>query len=101
MTWYGPDGGPMTLEGWDQPIHRALQYFVESTPEHEPYDRVLVVVAAMPPHKTNVADRTAFHHRVAMTRLGVEGLGRLEVLELEGRRKGPSYTVDTLEKLAG
>ncbi|GGK86723.1 glycogen operon protein [Curtobacterium luteum] len=44
MTWYGPDGGPMTVEGWDQPIHRALQYFVESTPEHEPYDRVLVVV---------------------------------------------------------
>ncbi|PZE81066.1 glycogen-debranching protein [Curtobacterium sp. MCBD17_032] len=44
MTWYGPDGLPMTVEGWDQPIHRALQYFVESTPEHEPYDRVLVVV---------------------------------------------------------
>ncbi|WP_258367551.1 glycogen-debranching protein [Curtobacterium sp. MCBD17_008] len=44
MTWYGPDGLPMTAEGWDQPIHRALQYFVESTPEHEPYDRVLVVV---------------------------------------------------------
>jgi glycogen debranching enzyme len=44
MSWYGPDGHAMTLEGWDQPIHRALQYFVESTPEHEPYDRVLVVV---------------------------------------------------------
>ena len=44
MTWYGPDGQAMTAEGWDQPIHRALQYFVESTPEHEPYDRVLVVV---------------------------------------------------------
>jgi glycogen operon protein len=44
MTWYGTDGQPMTSEGWDQPIHRALQYFVESTPEHEPADRVLVVV---------------------------------------------------------
>jgi glycogen operon protein len=44
MTWYGPDGGPMTGEWWDQPIHRALQSFIESTPEHEPYDRVLVVV---------------------------------------------------------
>lgn len=44
MSWYGPDGQPMTIEGWDQPIHRALQYFVESTPEHEPFDRVLVVV---------------------------------------------------------
>jgi glycogen debranching enzyme len=44
MTWYGTDGHPMTMEGWDQPIHRALQYFVESTPEHEDPDRVLVVV---------------------------------------------------------
>ncbi|WP_066519684.1 glycogen debranching protein [Curtobacterium ammoniigenes] len=44
MTWYGTDGHPMTSEGWDQPLHRALQYFVESTPEYEPYDRVLVVV---------------------------------------------------------
>jgi len=44
MSWYGPDGRPMTVEGWDEPIHRALQYFVESTPEHEPFDRVLVVV---------------------------------------------------------
>lgn len=44
MSWYGPDGHPMTIEGWDQPVHRALQYFVESTPEHEPFDRVLVVV---------------------------------------------------------
>ncbi|WP_412148998.1 glycogen debranching protein [Curtobacterium flaccumfaciens] len=44
MSWYGPDGQPMTIEGWDQPVHRALQYFAESTPEHEPFDRVLVVV---------------------------------------------------------
>ncbi len=44
MSWYGPDGHPMTIEGWDQPVHRVLQYFAESTPEHEPYDRVLVVV---------------------------------------------------------
>ncbi|WP_420367993.1 glycogen debranching protein [Curtobacterium sp. L1-20] len=44
MTWYGPDGNPMTLEGWDQPVHRALQYFAESTSDGEPADRVLVVV---------------------------------------------------------
>ncbi|WP_235510927.1 glycogen debranching protein [Curtobacterium sp. Leaf261] len=44
MTWYATDGQPMTRERWDEPTHRALQYYVESTPEHEPYDRVLVVV---------------------------------------------------------
>ncbi|WIB58938.1 alpha-amylase family glycosyl hydrolase [Curtobacterium sp. MCLR17_007] len=46
MRWYGPDGGPMTGEWWDQPIHRAVQWFVASTPhdDDEPDDRVLVVV---------------------------------------------------------
>ncbi|MDJ0522890.1 MAG: nicotinate-nicotinamide nucleotide adenylyltransferase, partial [Planctomycetota bacterium] len=67
-------------------------------------DRLLVVVAGAAPHKFagedgQVPDRTPFHHRVAMTRLGVEGLPRTEVLELEGRRAGPSYTVDTLDVL--
>ena len=67
-------------------------------------DRLLVVVAGAAPHKFAdeegaVPDGTPFHHRVAMTRLGVEGLPRTEVLELEGRRAGPSYTVDTLDVL--
>ncbi|MEV7932908.1 glycogen debranching enzyme [Curtobacterium sp. NPDC089185] len=50
MSWYGPDGQPMTTAGWDQPIHRVVQYFAESTPApapdgaHGPVDRVLVVV---------------------------------------------------------
>jgi len=34
-----------------------------------------------------------------MTRIGVEGLPRTEVLELENRREGPSYTVLTLREL--
>lgn len=84
--------------GTFDPFHRGHRALVEATLRVA--DRVLVVVAASPPHKADVQDRTAFHHRVAMTRLGVEGLGRVEVLELEGRRKGPSYTVDTLDALA-
>lgn len=67
-------------------------------------DRLLVVVAGAAPHKFAdepgaASDKTPFHHRVAMTRLGVEGLPRTEVLEMEGRRAGPSYTVDTLAVL--
>ncbi|WIB66263.1 glycogen debranching enzyme [Curtobacterium sp. MCBD17_035] len=44
MTWYATDGTPMTDDRWDEPTHRALQYFAESTPEDEPDDRVLVIV---------------------------------------------------------
>jgi len=61
--------------------------------------RLLVVVAARPPHKLGARELTAFHHRVAMTRIGVEGLPRTEVLELENRRDGPSYTIETLDAL--
>lgn len=62
-------------------------------------DRLLVVPVGRAPHKREAGETTAFHHRVAMARLGVEGLARTEVLELEGRRSGPSYTVDTLDVL--
>jgi nicotinate-nucleotide adenylyltransferase len=87
------------LGGTFDPFHRGHRALVEAALKVN--DRVLVVVAGSPPHKQAAAtERTAFHHRVAMTRLGVEGLGRVEVLELEGRRQGPSYTVDTLDALA-
>jgi nicotinate-nucleotide adenylyltransferase len=65
----------------------------------EVLDRVLVVVSARPPHKAGEREITPFHHRVALSRLGVEGLPRIEVVEIENRRDGPSYTVDTLEAL--
>lgn len=84
--------------GTFDPFHRGHRTLVEAAVQVA--DRVLVVVAGTPPHKQHDPGRTAFHHRVAMTRLGVEGLPRVEVLEMEGRRKGPSYTVDTLAALA-
>gem|GEM_PF-7426 len=84
--------------GTFDPFHVGHRALVEAAVRQT--DRVLVVVAGAPPHKRQDSTRTAFHHRVAMTRLGVEGLHRVEVLELEGRRAGPSYTVDTLAALA-
>jgi nicotinate-nucleotide adenylyltransferase len=60
-------------------------------------DRLLVVPAGQAPHKRSEPEATPFHHRLAMCHLGIEGLPRTEVLTLEGRRAGPSYTVDTLE----
>lgn len=84
--------------GTFDPFHRGHRAILDAAVKVA--DRVLVIVAGSPPHKQGHHERTAFHHRVAMTRLGVEGLPRTEVLELEGRRQGPSYTIDTLESLA-
>lgn len=99
-----PPPGPRVcvFGGSFDPFHRGHRALAEAALRVN--DRLLVVVAGAAPHKFAgeegaVPDRTPFHHRVAMTRLGVEGLPRTEVLELEGRRAGPSYTVDTLETL--
>jgi nicotinate-nucleotide adenylyltransferase len=62
-------------------------------------DRVLLVPARVPPHKP-VEEEPGVEHRVEMCRLAAGGEGTwLEVSELEARRPGPSYTVDTLEEL--
>ncbi|MDF1702783.1 MAG: nicotinate (nicotinamide) nucleotide adenylyltransferase [Planctomycetota bacterium] len=87
--------------GTFDPYHRGHRALCEAALQVN--DRLLVVVAGSAPHKflgeEGVVERTPFHHRVQMTRLGVEGLPRTEVLELEGKRAGPSYTIDTLEVL--
>jgi nicotinate-nucleotide adenylyltransferase len=61
-------------------------------------DRVLFVPAGRPPHKRRAV--TDARHRLAMTRLAVRGNPAFEVLDLETRRTGPSYTSDTLRELA-
>lgn len=62
-------------------------------------DRVLLVPAAAPPHKTLTANSPAAKHRLEMTRLAAAGLPYAEVSDLELRRAGASYTADTLDEL--
>jgi len=58
-------------------------------------DEVVFVPAGQPPHKTGTPVSRAAH-RLAMTRLAVKGLSDFSVSTLELRRRGPSFTVDTL-----
>lgn len=60
--------------------------------------RVYVVPAARPPHKAGGCV-ASFEERVAMARLAFAGMEGFEVLDLEGRRPGRSYTVETVEEL--
>lgn len=63
-------------------------------------DRLLLVPARIPPHKPEGAAASAAL-RLEMLRSAVEGDARFEVDDLELRRDGPSYTVDTLRALGG
>ena len=61
--------------------------------------RVMFIPARVPPHKP-VPDEPGIEHRLALCRAAVsEDSERFEVSDVEARREGPSYTVDTLRLL--
>ena len=62
-------------------------------------DLLLMVPAAVPPHKTLAADSPASADRLRMVQLAVQDLSFARADDLELRRTGASYTVDTLREL--
>src|SRR4051794_20612627 len=62
-------------------------------------DEVLLVVANDPWQKTGSRPITPAEDRLAMVRAAAEGLGGIVASDLELRRGGPSYMVDTLAEL--
>jgi nicotinate-nucleotide adenylyltransferase len=61
-------------------------------------DRVLLLPVHAPPHKEAVGD-PGVEHRVAMCEAAVAGDERLDVSRAEADLPGPSFTVDTLNRL--
>lgn len=83
--------------GTFDPIHRAHLAIAREATEACGLDRVLLVPASNPPHKTGVT-HTAYEHRVHMAELACQGQPHLEVSRLEaGTRR--SYSIDTIEKV--
>lgn len=65
-------------------------------------DKLLLVPAGLPPHKELPAGSPTAEQRLEMTRLAGEQIGlgdQVEVLDLELRRQGKSYTSDTLAQI--
>lgn len=44
MDWFNKEGQAMTMEDWDSPAERTLQYLAASTPEFEEFNRILLIV---------------------------------------------------------
>ncbi len=80
------------------PIHHGHLISARSLAERLGLERVLIIVAARPPHKQHVR-ATAFAHRYEMARRAVDGDPLFQVLDIEARREGPSYTIDTVAAL--
>ena len=88
------------LGGTFDPIHHGHLVIAEEAREALGLERVLLVPAALPPHKP---DRpvTSPEHRLAMAELAIAGNPAFSTSSIEVERGGASYTVETLEAMAG
>jgi len=85
------------LGGTFDPIHLGHLAAARAAVLCAQLDQLLLVPAAHPPHR---AEATASaEDRLAMARLAAAGADRVAVSDVEVRRGGRSYTVDTLRAL--
>ena len=80
------------------PIHTGHLILAEEISEAARLDVVLFVPAFTPPHKANV-DLALQDHRLRMVELAVADNPRFEASDIELRRGGVSYTIDTILEL--
>jgi nicotinate-nucleotide adenylyltransferase len=85
------------LGGTFDPIHIAHLRLAEEMREALSLERVLLVPAGDPPLKRRGVAQA--DHRLEMVKRAAASNPALEVCELEVRRAGPSYSVDTLAEL--
>jgi nicotinate-nucleotide adenylyltransferase len=83
--------------GTFDPIHIGHLIVAELARSLVPLDRILFVPARIPPHKGTVP--TSPDQRLHMTDLACRDNPYFEVTDLELRRDGPSYTVQTLRAI--
>lgn len=86
--------------GTFNPPHRGHMLAARQCREALGLDRVLVIPAAIPPHKQLAEGSPEAEMRLHLTQLAAEGMEGFEVSDLELRRSGPSYTADTLRVLS-
>ena len=80
------------------PIHYGHLLLAEEVRERLDLARVVFMPAGAPPHKPSIGIAPAAD-RYAMVRLAIAGHPPFEVSDLELRRPGLSFTIDTVEAL--
>ena len=86
------------LGGTFDPIHMGHLRTAEEIGEKLALKKVYLIPSASPPHKTR-SPVSPFEHRVVMTRLGAAESPALETVDLESKRSGLSYSIETLREL--
>jgi len=86
------------LGGTFDPIHSGHLILAQQLLENFHLDKVIFIPAATPPHKDDESISPS-NHRFEMTRAAIEDNPLFQVSDIELKRQGKSYTIDTIRQL--
>ena len=81
--------------GTFDPIHLGHLQVAQDVKEHFLLDKIIFIPSAQPPHKTSKIIADAID-RIEMTRLSVSARPDFLISDIELKRTGPSYSIDTV-----
>lgn len=84
--------------GTFDPIHMGHLITAQSVREIRELDKIIFIPAFISPHKTS-ADASWTEHRANMIKIAIEDVPFFEYSDIEIKKGGISYTVDTLREL--
>jgi len=82
--------------GTFDPPHNAHFIIAEAIRESLDLNKIVFVPAFNPPHKYDHQPVTHVEHRIAMLKLCIDDLPQFEFSDIELKRGGISYTIDTI-----
>lgn len=80
------------------PVHNGHINLAQSYLESLSLDKLLIIPTAVPPHKT-AAGLASEEDRLNMLSLAFHNFEKIEISDIEFKRKGKSYTFDTIAEL--
>lgn len=87
------------LGGTFDPVHNGHMYLAEKICKRLSLDKLIFIPTYIPPHKKG-AKVTQARHRYNMLKLAVSGSKIFKLSDMEIKRKGRSYSVETLRRLS-
>jgi len=86
------------LGGTFNPVHNGHLIMAEEVREKLGLDKILFIPTNIPPHKES-ADIASANSRIEMLKLAIKGNPNFSISDIEIKRGGKSYTIDTIRAL--